>query len=307
MKTKSTFLIAALMGTIMVSSIMAAPNNGNAPMSAAAVELKTNMRKLWEDHITWTRNVIFNFIDELPGTSEAVARLLQNQVDIGDAIKPYYGTAAGNQLTGLLTSHILIAADLLTALDDGDTGSFNTAYENWFANADSIAMFLSGANPQHWPFEEVQDMMYDHLNLTTAEAAARKNQDYAADVTAYDAVHLEILEMADFLSDGIRRQFPNMFRGNARMEIELSDGVVLNQNAPNPFTDKTEISYFISESVGHAQIDFYNSIGKLIKSVPVESRGDGSIIVYTSSLNHGVYSYSIIADGKLIDTKQMIH
>src|SRR5881392_3270755 len=101
------------------------------------------MRKLWEDHIIWTRNFIFNIIDVLPGTTEAVNRLLQNQVDIGNAIKPYYGNSAGDQLTALLHDHITIAADLLTALKNDNTSAFNTAYAQWVTNADAIASLLS--------------------------------------------------------------------------------------------------------------------------------------------------------------------
>ena len=52
-------------------------------------QLRMAMHKLWEDHIVWTRNVILNIIDDLPGTDQAVNRLLQNQDDIGNAVKPF--------------------------------------------------------------------------------------------------------------------------------------------------------------------------------------------------------------------------
>src|SRR6185503_19165519 len=108
MKTKSILLLFIIAGIFSFGTIEGQSTNSNRPLSPAAVQLKMDMRKLWEDHITWTRNVIFNIIDELPGTSEAVARLLQNQVDIGNAIEPFYGAAAADQLTALLTNHILI-------------------------------------------------------------------------------------------------------------------------------------------------------------------------------------------------------
>jgi len=78
-------------------------------------QLRLGMHKLWEDHVTWTRNVILNIIDDLPGTQQAVDRLLKNQDDIGNAIKPVYGDAAGTELTRLLKEHITTAADLLKA------------------------------------------------------------------------------------------------------------------------------------------------------------------------------------------------
>src|SRR5262245_5811618 len=69
----------------------------NTSTTPAAAELRTNMRKLWEDHVTWTRNVICCLTDDLPGTDQAVKRLLKNQDDIGNAIKPVYGDAAGTK------------------------------------------------------------------------------------------------------------------------------------------------------------------------------------------------------------------
>lgn len=184
----------------------------NVPVaSSAAGDLRTNMRKLWEDHVVWTRNVILNVMDDLGGTNEAVTRLHKNQDDIGDAIKPYYGDAAGEQLSTLLHSHINIAAELLTAAKQGNTSGFESANEKWMDNADSIAVFLSSANPSNWPEAHMKTMMHDHLKYTTEEAVARLNKDYAADIAAYDKVHDEILEMADMLTDGIVKQFPSKF------------------------------------------------------------------------------------------------
>jgi hypothetical protein len=268
------------------------------------------MRKLWEDHITWTRNVIFNIIDDLPGTTEAVNRLLQNQTDIGNAIKPFYGEAAGNQLTALLREHITIAAELLTALKAGNTTAFNDANARWYANADAIATFLSAANP-NWPLDEMKAMMREHLDATATEALARKNQNYAADVIAYDNVHNQILEMADMLTDGIIRQFPNMFKGcgggKSNQKADITSGVRLNQNAPNPFPDKTNISYFIPDNTIQAQLIVYDVRGNAIKKFDIRTKGEGSLTFDASNLKNGIYMYSIFADGKLIDTKTMIH
>lgn len=304
MKTKLTLICVTLVG-IMFSTNALAQNQ-----KPTACDFNADMRKLWEDHITWTRNVILNIVDELPGTNEAVGRLLQNQVDIGDAIKPFYGDAAGDQLTALLTAHIAEAATILTALDDGDNATLTSALEQWYINADSIAAFLSSANP-NWTFDEMQMMMHEHLDLTTAEAIARKNADYAGDVAAYDAVHVAILEMADMLAEGIVQQFPNKFKGSSHMryafDVALSDAASLSQNVPNPFIDKTVISYTLPAHTNAASIVFYNNLGAVIKTVSIEQMGEGDITVYAQNLSDGLYSYSIVADGVTIDTKRMIH
>jgi len=179
--------------------------------SDAATELRTKMRKLWEDHITWTRNVICCLVDDLPGSDQAVKRLLKNQDDIGDAIKPVYGQDAGNKLSALLHDHITISADVVKAAKASDNVALDAANKKWFSNADAISAFLSKTNA-NWKLEDMKKMMHDHLKLTTDEAVARIKKDYDADVMAYDKVHKEILEMSDMLSDGIVKQFPEKFK-----------------------------------------------------------------------------------------------
>ena len=169
------------------------------------------MRKLWEDHITWTRIFIISAAGDLPDKATATDRLLQNQSDIGNAIKPYYGDAAGDKLTALLKEHITTAAEVVAAAKANDSAKLADANKRWFANTDQIADFLSGANPKNWPPAEMRSMMHDHLDLTTKEAVARLHGDWAGDVAAYDAVHRQILHMADGLSMGIINQFPKKF------------------------------------------------------------------------------------------------
>jgi hypothetical protein len=172
---------------------------------------RNKMRKLWEDHITWTRMFIVSSIADLPDASTAAGRLLRNQEDIGNAIAPYYGEEAGTALTDLLTDHILIAADLLNAAKAGDSDGVAEASERWDDNAVEIANFLAGANPDNWSADEMTAMMRDHLDLTLQEAVARLNADWDADVAAYDQIHRQILHMADMLSRGIIHQFPRRF------------------------------------------------------------------------------------------------
>src|SRR5439155_10092670 len=121
--------------------------------------LRSAMRKLWEDHITWTRVFIISAAGDLPDKSAATQRLLQNQVDIGNAIKPYYGAAAGDQLTALLRDHILISADVVAAAKAGDAARLNDQMARWQANADEIGAFLVSANPDHWLAADMKAMM----------------------------------------------------------------------------------------------------------------------------------------------------
>ena len=176
------------------------------------VALEKAMRALWEQHMEWTYATVAAFAAGTPGLTPTLDRLLQNQTDIGDAIKPFYGEAAGKSLTELLRSHILIAADLIKAAKAGDTAAVGTASTRWNANADEIADFLSAANPDNWPRQTLRADMRHHLDLTLQEAQARLRGDWAADIAAYDTVHQHILGMADVLSAGIVKQHPRRFR-----------------------------------------------------------------------------------------------
>jgi hypothetical protein len=173
--------------------------------------LRDNMRRLWENHITWTRLFIVSASADRPDTPATTQRLLRNQEDIGDAIKPFYGRAAGERLTSLLKEHILVAAELLASAKAGDQDAVERHSSAWYRNADQIGIFLNQANPEHWPRTEMRSMMCEHLDLTLKEAVAHLERRHRTDIRTYDRIHRQILEMADMLSDGIAAQFPKRF------------------------------------------------------------------------------------------------
>jgi hypothetical protein len=214
-RTRGLVLAAAVAGLVAALVLLRPAESGHAattmPNAAKTVTFTRAMDKLWEDHITWTRMVIVDFAAGLPDLKVAEARLLRNQTDIGNAIKPYYGAAAGNQLTKLLRTHILEAVPVLVNAKAGDKAKLTKALGAWYTNAHEIAVFLSKANPEDWPLDMTSKMMKRHLDLTTAEAVARLQGHWAADVKAYDQVHAEILDMSQMLSKGIIDQFPNRF------------------------------------------------------------------------------------------------
>ncbi len=214
-----TMLVAffAALTALAVSNGHDAHAHGNAaahaePASPSQAALRSDMRVLWEDHITWTRLAIISLAAGSPDTNATVGRLLRNQVDIGNAVKPFYGKAAGNALTAKLREHILIAADVVTAAKAGDTAKLTDAQSRWRKNANEIAALLASVNPRYWPLARMKAEMAKHLALTTQEAVARLQGRWAADVAAYDRVHHHILHMSDLLADGLVKQFPDRFR-----------------------------------------------------------------------------------------------
>jgi hypothetical protein len=212
------FLSASVVSAALAALVVVqtpAPAVAAAPtIPAAAAQLRTDMRKLWEDHITWTRIYIISVGAGLGDKDTAAQRLLQNQVDIGNAIKPFYGDEAGNKLTALLKEHILGAADLLAAAKANDQAKVATQKARWYKNADDIAVFLSGANPKNWPAATMKSEMKMHLDVTLQEALDRFAGKWAEDVKDYDRVHEHILGLADTLTSGIAAQFPDKLKAS---------------------------------------------------------------------------------------------
>jgi len=217
-------------------------------LATRASALDQAMRKLWSDHVVWTRLYIIEAVDRTPvserltkiasgvveqiGTAiggaielasagdAAAIRLLRNQEEIGNAIVPYYGDAAGRKLTAILKQHILIAVELVAAAKAGDDAKFQQKDKEWDENAREIARFLSGANP-NWPERDVYDLLDQHLRLTKTEATARLKKDWATDVKTFDDIHTEAMVIADTLAGGIVKQFPDKFGSRETAEEEM--------------------------------------------------------------------------------------
>lgn len=171
----------------------------------AATDLHDAFRRLWTDHVVWTRQYIISALAGLPDADAAKARLMTNQDQIAAAFVPYYGPETGRVLAGLLREHIAIAGRIVGAAKIGDTGAVNRANSDWQTNAAQIAALLASLN-RRWPFPQASAMLRDHLKLTGDELGARLAGDWPKDAAAFDAVLAQALMMADALSSGIEIQ-----------------------------------------------------------------------------------------------------
>ena len=182
-----------------------------APTSTKAVAFHDAMRALWEAHGAWTHMVIVSFVGNLPNLAVEEQVLLQNRVDIGNAVKPYYGNAAGNRLTKLLQAHIVGAVKVLSAAKSGDQAKLAQAEADWFANGRQIADFLHAADPRFLTRSAARGMMNIHLNQVIQQGVDELKGNYAADARAFAPYIRHILDMADMISGGIIEQFPSRF------------------------------------------------------------------------------------------------
>jgi hypothetical protein len=94
----------------------------------------------------------------------------------------------------------------------------------------------------------------------------------------------------------------------ANTDVKLSDAqnVVLDQNQPNPFSEQTTIGYSLPDNTTTAQMLFYNASGRLIKSLELTNKGKGQVNVFAEDLTNGIYTYTLVVDGKIFETKKMV-
>jgi hypothetical protein len=219
MKTLSRLGVVVVLAPMLLVNGPATAGDAQTPQAApkaasvsgdAAAQLKLDMRKLWTEHVVWTRAYIVAALADQPDAQAAANRLMKNQEDIGNAVGGYYGGPAGQQLTTLLKEHISIAVDVIKAAKAGDNAGLKQADAKWQQNATAIAGLLSKANP-HWPQATLAEMMKTHLSTTTDEVTARLTKKWDEDVRAFDAVYHHILKMSDALAEGIVKQFPEKF------------------------------------------------------------------------------------------------
>ena len=179
-------------------------------ISPKMVQLISEMEKVWIDHTIWTRTYIVSALSNLPDQKDVLDRLLQNQQDIGNVIKPYYGEAAGNKLADLLREHIQFAGKIVAAAKAGKQSDVKKLEAEWHRNADDLAKFLSAANP-NWQFKELQDMLYTHLQLITEIVTSYIKGDWKANIAATDKNEIHMIHFANILTEGIIKQFPEKF------------------------------------------------------------------------------------------------
>lgn len=180
-------------------------------LTPSLIELKDNFRKLWSDHVIWTKNYIVSAFTDSEDKDKVLARLLQNQQDIGNVFKPYYGEAVGDKLAQLLREHIVIAGKVIDAVKAGNQTDAEKYNKEWYANADEIAKFLSSQNPKY-SYEQLQEMLHEHLELITDDVMARVKKDWDAEIVAFDKGLEHMMMFGDLLTEGIVKQFPENFK-----------------------------------------------------------------------------------------------
>lgn len=174
------------------------------------MKLSDQMNTLWEQHVFWTRLLLISIAENLSDLNQTKERLLRNPKDIANIYRVYYGDEVANEIERLLTEHLVIGANLITALKNKETNKATELNNIWYRNADDMAKAFSTINT-YYKEEELRQMLHHHLELTTQEVSERLNRNYAADIKAFDMVEKEALMMARYFTNGIFKQFPDRF------------------------------------------------------------------------------------------------
>lgn len=161
------------------------------------IDLKSTLRKLFTDHGVYTAFVLKSIIDDV-SPDVFLKRLLVNQKDIGDELKPLIGNTKGNLITKLLTEHIKLAGECIKAAAKHDK-QIQKKLNMLFKNSDQVAAALSSINPQKLPYDITQEMFEIHNNFVVDMAMARVAKDYKKEQILYDAYYNELLDMSDHI------------------------------------------------------------------------------------------------------------
>lgn len=174
------------------------------------MDLTNTLRRLWMEHVLWTRAFIMSTLTDAGDIEEVTKRLLQNPTDFAEALTPLYGETNAKRFEEFFRNHLLIAAALVNAAKEGDMGTYNEQRVKWYENADDIANFLAELNP-NWDENDWKTMLYDHLYMTEVEAMQIAGNQYANSIQQFDEIQAQALDMADEMVRGLIAQFPANF------------------------------------------------------------------------------------------------
>lgn len=177
-----------------------------------AVELRLAERDLWIGHIFWVRNVVLTTkLGEAAAAKVAEQQAVQNARTIADAVIPFYGKEAADKLFGLLAVHYGAIMEHMKAAFADDTEAEGVATKKMTKNAEDIAAFLNAANPKNWPKAALISVLTAHVGYHMAQIHAIHAKDFTSEAQTWEAMKNQIYVIADTLSEGIVKQFPQKF------------------------------------------------------------------------------------------------
>ena len=189
--------------------------------------MKEKMRKLFTDHAFYTKFYIESALSDLPDVKVITNRLLQNQVDIGNFVKPVVGNVNGDHLASLLKEHILAAAGAVSAVKKEDEKEVKTAVDKVFANSWLVSQLLSSFNPEKLPFDVVLKIFNQHNQYVIDITTLHFNEDFEKEINTVDLYYQHMLMLSDTLHDALNPalNYPNATR--AERHLRYPEGIII--------------------------------------------------------------------------------
>lgn len=173
------------------------------PCITYPVDMKETLRKLFTDHAVYTKFVINSVLDSNPDATDLLNRLMQNQNDIGDYVKPIIGGHNGNLLAELLRGHIGKAGEALAAVKSRNPQAISVAVNNLLNQGDSVALFLSNLNPVRLPYSTVAAEFRKHNQFVADLAVLHYQKNTLEEIKTYDAYYNHMLMFSDLVYYGL--------------------------------------------------------------------------------------------------------
>jgi hypothetical protein len=206
---RSLFLAGAVSLSAVPASLAPAQQAPAAPISAKAVQAQAALRDLWVDHIFWVRNVVIETLaHNSSGAAGAEAQVVANAKQLAASIEPFYGKSASEKLFALLAAHYGAIKQYL------DAGTNETAKNAAIAaatrNADEIAVFLAGANP-NLPVDTLRAMLDAHVSQHFEEIDQLRAKQFQAESGTWEMMKGHVYMIADAMAEALAKQFPAKF------------------------------------------------------------------------------------------------
>lgn len=213
MKLNPSLLLAAALAAGLPAAAIA--ETAAAPAAVVSVKLadtRAALRDLWIGHVFWVRNVVEARFDNNDAAAAAAERqVVANAHAIAGAIEPFYGKAASDKLFTLLAGHWGAVKGYLDATRAGDKSGQDKAMTALLANANEIAVFLGGANP-NLPVDVLKGLLTAHGSHHVQQIQEFQAKQFDDEAKTWAAMSHHMYMIADALADGIAKQFPDKFR-----------------------------------------------------------------------------------------------
>lgn len=228
MKLRPVALFATLTAALGLSTVGCSPTTQRPIPEQSTLTtkdaLQDEMRLLWTQHAAWTRTLLVESLADGSSTPYAKVRLREIHADLGDALGPYFGDEAADELTDYLEAESAAAIAVFEAAKSEDAAA--EAVLEWRARARDFAQLLANQSST-WSEEDFVTLLNAHIDATLDQVSARLEGDWVRDLAALDALEDRNLEIADAVTAGLAQDFPELVAPARRDAEEASMHLLL--------------------------------------------------------------------------------